>query len=146
MYPRELVDHVRSGPAGELTLDYPLLFRPRTLFNRCDFKKFLQALQSSETIRTVPCKSHCLGITGDEWILPVKTIGIIKDIKDLRLWCGSGSHDFHPLQAAADAVNNTQSLCRLDVFLYLGTFPRDPSGLIAVANALREHTVVREFP
>jgi hypothetical protein len=49
MNPRELVDHIRSGPA-ELVLDKPLRFRRRTRSNPCDFNEFLQALHSSETI------------------------------------------------------------------------------------------------
>jgi hypothetical protein len=147
MNPRELVDHIRSGPA-EIVLGKPLRFDHQTCSNPCDFNEFLQALQSSETIRTVTCKSQLplqLGITEDEWVLLVKTIGSIKGIEDLRLWCGSGSRDFRPFQVAADAVNNAQSLYRLHVVLYLGSFPTDPSEVIALANALREHTTLQEF-
>jgi hypothetical protein len=76
MNPRELVDHIRSDPA-ELELDEPLRFRRRTWFNRrfnpCDFSEFLQALQSSETIRYVSCGSQQTpGITEEEWGLLVK--------------------------------------------------------------------------
>jgi hypothetical protein len=53
MNPRELVDHIRSGPA-ELVLSKPLRFRRRTRSNPCDFSEFLQALQSTETIRKDP--------------------------------------------------------------------------------------------
>jgi hypothetical protein len=49
MNPRELVDHIRNGPA-KLVLDEPLRFRRRTRSNPCDFNEFIQALQSSETI------------------------------------------------------------------------------------------------
>jgi hypothetical protein len=80
MNPRELVDYIRSGPA-ELVLDEPLRFRRRTHSNPCDFNEFLRALQSSETIRTVECLSHTyLGISEDEWVLLVKTLGRIRDI------------------------------------------------------------------
>jgi hypothetical protein len=74
------VDHIRSGPA-ELVLKEPLRFRRRTRSNPCDFNEFLQALQSSETIRTVQCGSQQrLDITEDEWVLLVKTLGSIKGI------------------------------------------------------------------
>jgi hypothetical protein len=50
MNPRELVDHIRSGPA-ELTLDTPLpRFRRRTRSNPYDFNEFLEALQSNKMI------------------------------------------------------------------------------------------------
>jgi hypothetical protein len=63
MNPREHV--IRSGPE-ELVLDKPLRFRRRTRSNPCDFSEFLQALQFSETIRTVRCKSQVrLNITED---------------------------------------------------------------------------------
>jgi hypothetical protein len=79
MNPRELVDRIRSGPA-ELVLKEPLCFRSQTCSNPCDFKEFLQALQSSETIRAAACESHQgLGIAEDEWALLVKTLGRIKD-------------------------------------------------------------------
>jgi hypothetical protein len=143
MNPRELVDHIRSGPA-KLVLDKPLRFRRRTRSNRCDFSEFLQALQSSETIRTVRCRSHQeMGISEDEWVLLVKTLGRITDIQQLDFNC-SGSRHFYPFQAVANAVNNAPSLCKLEVVLDL-SFPRDPSGLTALANALREHTSLREF-
>ena len=56
MNPRELVDHIRSGPADSV-LKEPLRFHRRTRSNPCDFNEFLQALQSSETIRTMDCMS-----------------------------------------------------------------------------------------
>jgi hypothetical protein len=40
---RELVDHIRSGPA-ELVLHAPLHFRLRTRSNPYDFNEFLRAL------------------------------------------------------------------------------------------------------
>jgi hypothetical protein len=145
MNPRELVDHIHSGPV-KLALDKPLRFRRRTRSNPCDFNEFLHALQSSETIRSVDCESyHTLGITEDEWVLLVKTIGSIKDIPRLEFYCTPGSRNFDPFQAVADAVNNAQSLCELAIGLDASPFPRDPSGLLALANALREHTVLQEF-
>jgi hypothetical protein len=145
MNPRELVDHIRSGPS-ELKLDEPLRFRRRTRSNPCDFNEFIPALQSSETIRVVDCESHeVLRITEDEWVLLVKTLGRIRDIHDLRLHCTHGSRNFRPFHAVADAVNNAQSLRKLEVVINSQIFPRDPSGLNALANALREHTGLQEF-
>jgi hypothetical protein len=147
MNPRELADHIRSGPA-ELVLLGPLRFRRRTRSNPCDFNEFLQALQSSKTIRTVKCRSQLLlSISEDEWVLLGKTLGSVKGIEDLSVRCTQGSRDFHPFQAVADALKNAQSLCKLCVSS-LGdgeTFPTDPSGLTALANALREHTSLQEF-
>jgi hypothetical protein len=149
MNSRELVDRIRSGPT-ELVLDKPLRFPPRS--NPYDFNEFLQALESSETIRAVTCKSQSqLSITEDEWVLLVKTLGSIRDIDALRLYCSSGSRDFHPFQAVADAVNNAHSCCKLTVGLDGGTpeegeaFLRDQSGLAALATALREHTTLHTF-
>jgi hypothetical protein len=146
MNPRELVDHIRSGPT-DLVLDKALpRFRRRTRSNPCDFNEFLQALQSNETIRSVTCKSHLkLEISEDEWVLLVKTLGRIKGIEDLRLDCSPGSRDFHPFQTVADAVNSARSLCELSIGVGGRIFPRDQSGLTALANALREHTALREF-
>jgi hypothetical protein len=61
------------------------------------------------------------------------------------LRCTHGSRDFHPFQAFADAVKNAQSLSQLEVSLQGETFPRDPSGLNALASALLEHTGLQEF-
>jgi hypothetical protein len=146
MNPREIVDYIRSGPA-ELMLDEPLpRFRRRTRSNPCDFNEFLQALQSSETIRDVRCRSHRrLCITEDEWVLLVKTIGRIKDIQSLEYNCTPGSRDFHPFQAVAEAVKNANSLRGLRIGLDYETFPRDPSGLTALASALRKHTGLQKF-
>jgi hypothetical protein len=145
MNPRELVDHIRSGPA-KLALDEPLRFRRRTRSNPCDFNEFLQALQSSETIRTVECESQQkLGISEEEWVLLVKTLGSIKGIRSLILHCRHGSRDFHPYQSVADTVSNAHSLRKLLVTLVGQTFPRDPSGISALANALRKHTRLQEF-
>jgi hypothetical protein len=145
MNPRELVDHIRSGPA-ELILSEPLpRFRRRTRSNPCDFNEFLQTLQSSETIRTVNCDSHRkLNISEDEWVLLLKTLGNIKDIQRL-VFHTLGSPNFHPFQAVANAVNNAQSLCDLTVVLDFVSIPIDPSGLDALANALREHTTLKKF-
>jgi hypothetical protein len=145
MNPRELVDHIRSGPAS-LVLGEPLRFRRRTRSNPCDFNEFLQALRSSETIRDVQCKSHVrLGISEDEWVHLVKTLGSIQDIQHLELCCRPGSSDFHPFQAVAEAVQNAQSLRKLIFLVHNESFPRDPSGMIALANALRERTTLQEF-
>jgi hypothetical protein len=87
-----------------------------------------------------------LRITGDEWVLLVKTLGRIKDIQHLELSCApGGSRDFHPFRAVAEAVNNAQSLRKLVVEQQCEVFPKDPSGMIALANALREHTGLRDF-
>jgi hypothetical protein len=146
MKPRELVDHIRSGPAELVLRDEPLRFRRRTRSKPCDFNEFIQALQSSETIRTAECGSHReLGISEDEWVLLVKTLGSIKGIHNLDLYCIAGSRDFHPFQAFADAVKSAQPLCKLRVGVGEETFPRDPSGLTALASALREHTTLRNF-
>jgi hypothetical protein len=147
MNPRELVDHIQSGPA-ELVLDKPLRFRRRTRTNSCGFNEFLQALQTSETIRTVNCESYQeLGISKDAWVLLVKMLGSIKDIQqfELEIFCAAGSRYFDPFQAVADAVNNAKSLRKLVIGLERETFPRDLSGLTALANALREHTALQEF-
>jgi hypothetical protein len=145
MNPRELVDYIRNGPT-ELVLDEPLRFRRRTRSNPCDFNEFLQALQSSETIRVVICMPQLqLGVTEDEWVLIVKTLGRIRDIQILRFAFVPGSLGFHPFQAIADAVNKAQSLRNLVITIADESFPRDAFGLIALANALREHTALQEF-
>jgi hypothetical protein len=157
MNPRELVDHIRSGPA-ELVLDKPLPRFPRRTRSHpypfccrtpspCDYNDFIQALQSSETIRSVTCHSHRrLRIAEDEWELLVNTIGSIEGIQTLlALSCTGGSPDFHPFQVVADAVSSAQSLHKLEVGIGGETFPRDPSGLIALANALGEHTALQGF-
>jgi hypothetical protein len=143
MNPRELVDHIRSGPA-ELVLCEPLRFRRRTRSNPCDFNEFIQALQSSETIRTVKCHLQ-LGISEDEWVILIKTLGRIRDIRVLELFCTNGSRDLHPFQAFADAVKNAQSLRKLVIGLGGEIVPSDPSGLTALASALRTHTGLHEF-
>jgi hypothetical protein len=146
MNARELVDHIRSGPAT-LVLDESLpRFRRRTRSNPCDFNEFIQALQSSETIQRVACFSHqALGITEDEWVLLVKTLGSIKSIKDLWSYCTTGSRDFHPFQAIARAVNHAQSLCEVVVVVDSESSPSDSSGITALASALREHKTLQEF-
>jgi hypothetical protein len=145
MNPRELVDHIRSGPAF-LQLREPLRFRRRTRSNPCDFNEFLQALQSSETIRTVDCwAQYHLGISEHEWVLLIKTLGSIKDIQNLKLHCSPDSRDFHHFQAVADTVNNARSLCQLRVYHKGRSVPGYPSGVTAFANALREHTALEDF-
>jgi hypothetical protein len=145
MNPRELVDHIRSGAPTFLLLGEPLRFRRRTRSNPCDFNEFLQALQSSGTIRSV-CLSVCcqsqqrLGISEDEWVLLVKTLGRIKNIQNLCFFCISGPN-FHPFQAVAEAVYSAHSLRKLELFI----LPREPSGLIALANALQQHTALQDF-
>jgi hypothetical protein len=145
MNPSELVDHIRSGPA-ELVLDKPLRFRRRTRSNPCDFNDFLKALQSSKTIRAVQCRSQLrLSITEDEWVLLVKTLGSIKDIHHLEFFCTHGSSRFRPFQAIAEAVKRAHSLRQLEIGVYGESLPRDPSGLTAFDNNLREHTTLEEF-
>jgi hypothetical protein len=146
MNPREIVDLIRSGPA-ELVLREPIRFRRRTRSNPCGFNEFLQALQSTETIRSVDCCSYQeLGITADEWVLLTKTIGSIKGIQCLKLQCKHGSsHDFHPFQAVADAVNNAHSLLSLKVFDTQETLHLDQSGILVIADALRQHPALQEF-
>jgi hypothetical protein len=145
MNPRELVDHIRSGPA-KLVLEEPLRCRRRTRSNPCGFNEFLQALLSSETILTVMGSSHReLGISEDEWVLLVEALeSNIKGIESLILKCEAGSRDFCPFQAIAEAVSNARSLRKLEIYLH-GPLPRDPSGMIALANALREHTAWNHF-
>jgi hypothetical protein len=145
MNPRELVDHIRSGPV-ELVLDEPLRFRRRTRSNPCDFNEFLRVLRSSETIRSLTCAPHrILGITEDEWVLLVKTLGIIKCIDDLTLCCQVGSRDYHPFQAIAEAVNSAHSLRKLAIEIKGIYYPMDPSGLTVLANTLQEHTILEKF-
>jgi hypothetical protein len=146
MNPRELVDHVRSGPA-ELLLVKPLRFRPQTRW--FDFNEVLRSLQSSETIRIAECGPHTdLEITEDEWVILVKTIGRIKHIEDMRLYCTPGSQNFYPFQVVADAINNARSLHKLGVGLdleKLESFPRDPTGQAALTSALGEHATLQTF-
>jgi hypothetical protein len=78
-------------------------------------------------------------------VLLVKTLGSIKGIEILNLLRVSGSRNFRPFQAIADAVNNAHSLCKLAINLEGETLPRDSSGLTALANAIREHTALYHF-
>jgi hypothetical protein len=145
MNPSELVDQIRSGLV-ELELLDPLRFRRRTRSNPCDFNDFIQALQSSETIRSVTCRSQRhLGITEDEWVLLVETLGRIKDIQCLNLYCTFGSRDFHPLQAVANALNNAQSLHKLEILQEREPSLRDASELSALVDALQGHAALEEF-
>jgi hypothetical protein len=143
MNPRELVDYIRSGPT-ELKLDEPLRFLRQKRSHICDFSEFIQALQSNETIQSVNCDSHHeLSITEEEWVHLVKTLGSIKGIQRLNLLCTHGSHNFHPpLQGVADAVNNAQSLLTLQ---FLALRHVDQSGIVALADALRQHPALERF-
>jgi hypothetical protein len=115
-------------------------------FNPCDFSEFLHALRTNEKIRTAECVSHgILGIAEDEWVLLIKALRSIKGIQHLETSCISGSRDFRSFQAIADAVNSTHSLRELGIYMEGETLPIGPSGLTALANALREHTTLREF-
>jgi hypothetical protein len=145
MNPRELVDHIRSGPT-ELMLGEPFRFNHQTCSDPCDLNEFLRALQSSETILAVTCKlQRILQLGSDEWVLLVKSIGRIKCIDSLTLWLDADSHNFHAFQAVADAVNSAHSLRSLRLFVRGETSPRDFPRVSALANALREHTGLRNF-
>jgi hypothetical protein len=92
------------------------------------------------------CGPHTdLEIIEDEWVHLIKMLGSIKGLQNLTLRCTSGSRNFHPLQAVASALNNARSLHRLEIAQEREPFPRDPSELFALANALREHTALEEF-
>jgi hypothetical protein len=86
-----------------------------------------------------------LGISEDEWVLLVKTIGIIKGIEVLNLASISGSQNFCPFHTIAEAVNSARSLRKLLFIQDRETPPRDPAGRVALANALRGHTGLRKF-
>jgi hypothetical protein len=91
------------------------------------------------------CGDHQeLGISEDEWVVLVKRLGSIKGIQRLTFYCKPGSCRFHPFRAVADAVINAQSLYRLAISLGFENFPRNPSGMIALAGALRQHTTLQE--
>jgi hypothetical protein len=138
--PRELVDYIRSGPA-ELIFNKPLRFRQQTHSNPCDFNEFLQVLQSSETIRKIHCGSNIhLGISEDEWVLLVKAIGRVKGIRHLVFF--NCSREF---LTVAEAVNSAHSLRELIIIQQGHPLPRDSVGLTELANALREHTTLKEF-
>jgi hypothetical protein len=141
LYSCELTDHIRIGPS-ELILNMPLRFHRRR-----DFNDFLQALETSETIEHVSCAAHLdLGLSEDEWVLLVETLGRIRDIKNLEFnILASGSREnFHPFQTVADAVNNAQSLHAVNLCLESHEFIADDSGLTAFANAIREHKNLEE--
>jgi hypothetical protein len=140
MNPRELVDHhVRSGPV-ELVLDVPLRFAVERVPTRAISDTFFKSCKPAK--RFEPCSVYN---TEDEWVRLIKTLGSIKDIQYLAVFCTAGSHDFHPFQAVADALNNAHSLSELQVILNYETLPRDTSELIALANALRERTSLQNF-
>jgi hypothetical protein len=137
----DFIDHVRSGPT-HLELDDKLYFSQPHYFN-----EFILVLQSNETIRDIQCGSPLqLGISEDQWVLIIKTFGSIKGIESLRLTAlADGSPEFHPFRAVAEAINRAQSLCSLEIGVLGEAIPRDPSGMIALANALREHTALQDF-
>jgi hypothetical protein len=148
MSARDLVDHIRSGPTSLLLLD-KLCFRRRSGdTSPCNFNEIIRALRCNETIRDVYGVSRRkMGISKEQWVRMVNTIGSMKGIKYLTLKCEPGSHDFDTFQAVADAVNNAHSLVRLilSVDWRLASFPRHPSGMFALTKALREHTNLQEF-
>jgi hypothetical protein len=139
MNPRELVDHIRSGPAV-IDLRRPL---------RCDFNEFLQALRSSVTIRGVKCcPQQNLDITEEQWMVLVQTLGCITGIQNLQLFFSFVDHasrNFRPFQAIADAVDSAHSLRTLEILTVEEIGPRDPAGIFALANALRQHPVLNSF-
>jgi hypothetical protein len=148
MSARELVDHIRSGPTS-LLLDCKLRFRRRSGdTNPCNFNELIQALRCNETIREVGVVSRLeIGIAKKQWVRLVKTIGSMKGIKYLILNCEPGSHDFDTFQAVADAINNAHSLIELVLIVdwNSASSPRHPSGVFALAKALREHTNLQDF-
>jgi hypothetical protein len=69
-------------------------------------------------------------------------LGSINDIQFLKLHCRPSSHAFHPFQAIADAVNNAQSLEGVAPY---HSHHLDQSGIVTLANALRQHTALQKF-
>jgi hypothetical protein len=86
-----------------------------------------------------------LGIKENEWVHFVKTLGKIKGIQELIFVCKPGSSDFHPFQAIAEAVTNAHSLTYLKVVSSQETRNLDQSGLVMLANALRQHSSLVDF-
>jgi hypothetical protein len=78
-------------------------------------------------------------------VLLIKTLGSITGIQHLSLKYMSGSRDFYPFQAVADAVNNAHSLITLKVTVLRDPRHADQSGIVALATALRKHTALQEF-
>lgn len=147
----EIFDYVRSGPA-ELKLFSELPFGRRNHFvldegvDVDEFSSFLQALKSSETIRAAICIGfNSLGITQDQWIRLVNTLGSINDIQQLQLVCQQGTRDSFPLSAVASAVNNAQSLRRLKIVVPQDLQELDRSALLVLANTLRQHAALETF-
>ena len=81
----------------------------------------------------------------NEWVILVKTLGSIRDIRILKFYCTHGSDYFNPYQAVAEAVNSAHSLHMLEVCLLGEAFPIAPPGLIALASSLKEHTALQKF-
>jgi hypothetical protein len=142
LYGRELTDHIRSGPSELIISNIPLRFHRRS-----DFNDFLQALETSDTIEYVHCAAHAdLGISEDDWVLLVETLGRMRGIQKLEFHIEpSGSHYFQPFQTIADVVSNAQSLYAVALCLDSDEFIADDLGLTAFANAIREHTTLKEF-
>jgi hypothetical protein len=68
--------------------------------------------------------------------------------KTFNVWCSTARPvlaAFVPFQAVAVAVQNAHTLRELEFGLQGEIFLRDPTGLIALANALREHPSLQEF-
>jgi hypothetical protein len=73
---------------------------------------------------------------------PDKTLGNIKrySASDLEVHAGSRVSSF--LAEIADAKECTIT-CKLRIHVHGRTFPRDSSGLAALADALREHLCIQ---
>jgi hypothetical protein len=136
MNPRELADHIHSGPA-KLVLDKPLRLRRRTRSNPCGFNEFIQALQSSETIRIVLCKSHeHLNIAESQWVLPVKALGC---------WVYQRYSAFGLLLQAQFSRLSSYPGCRGCCKQRSSTFCKQAVDQDLAANTFREHTTLQEF-
>jgi hypothetical protein len=145
----DLVDYVRSGPVElKLFSELPFGRRNHVLLDQVEFSNFLRALKSSETIRAATCVGfRSLSITQEQWVRLVNTLGSIQDIQQLQLVCQQGSRDFFPVSAVASAVKNAQSLRQLKVVVPQDPQDQDldPSGLVLLANTLRQHAALEVF-
>jgi hypothetical protein len=86
-----------------------------------------------------------LNISEDEWLRLVKTLGKIKGIQHLTVYCLEGDWYYHPFQAIADAVNSAQSLLILKVLPSYRVLFFNQLWLAGLANALQQHTALQEF-
>jgi len=145
MTPQELIDHIQSGP-WKLNLNFPLRFRRRTRSNPwCSFDDLLQALRLNKTIREVVCYSHgTLCITETDWIRLMEAFGSIRGLKKIGVAWRNGSHDFHPLQAVARAVDSSMTLQALSITSF-GNNPSDPAGEILLVQSLQQHGTLEVF-